>query len=141
VKLQVLLADAVDTMQSGKHLVYGLYPDRVMVTSVPPDTQEPSEEVRIVVSAAFFVTVTGRTAGAHAIGIRFLHGDGSPMHKQRDPLQVVAIDGAGTNIVVSKVDFALKAYGAHFLELAVDEESPVLTDFEIRRGPPLAALN
>jgi len=135
VKLQVLMADVVETLQSGKQLLCGLYPDRVMVVGVAPDSPEIDESHPLLLQAAFLITLTELAVGPHLVGIQFVHGDGSAMHPFRPPINVASIPGSSTNIVMTRVDLPVKGYGVHNITFTVDDQEPVIVGFEIRLLP------
>ena len=139
-KLQLLVADTIETLASGKMVLLGVYTDRVIVLELPPDLPDPPvSDHPVGLDLAFLVTITEIEPGSHTAQLKFLDPDGRPVHEPRPGVQVVAPELGGLNILMRRVPMPVRRLGVHKVIVTVDDDEELTASFELRRKVPYAA--
>lgn len=133
-KLDLLVADHIDTLKSGKPIALGVYADGVVVLDSGPDIPEPSDAQPWAVSLSFLLSVAGLPSGAHELQISLLNPAGVPItDPDRPPLLIRVAEGQSAIVIVPNTQpLACTMMGEHKFKVSVGDVVRERT-FEIRR--------
>lgn len=133
-QLHLYVADQVDTLSSGKTLLFGLYADRVILLHIPPDDPGPSSERPHGAFLSFLVCISGLSPGEHEVRIAILDPSGKQVMTAAPQAGSTAVSvGAGqsVNIVLPAAQITFTQLGYFAVVVDVDG-TPVESGFEIR---------
>lgn len=133
-KLILYVADEFKSLEGGKALAVGLFPDRVVVLNVPRTTPPPTAELPYGIPLGLLVCVLDLPAAE-------VSGSGSietPTGPSRMSLQRVTLRGAvggSANLQMRFDPFLVTAPGTYSFTLSFDGFDPLSASFEFRIEP------
>lgn len=117
------VADSIQPLASGKPLVSGLYPDRVVLFNLDQDMpQEPTPERPFALQdLSFLITLTGLPTGDYKGSVRFFDPRGNEMPYTQSDLPITAMTGSSVNVNVSMRPFVAPHFGEYKVRIEVDQ--------------------
>jgi len=117
------LADDIQELAGGKLLLVGLYADRIVYIGLPPSGEKPTSEKPFgIPNLALMLNLRELKPGDHAIGMRILLPDGTPMTDELAPRQSTVLASGAHNVIVKLSPFPVKQFGRYTLSVQVDDE-------------------
>ena len=118
------IADDIQTLQSGKLMMVGVYADHIIIAHIPKEEQVKmtKETPGAISQLCVVITVTDITSGDHQGYVELLRPDGSSVHKQEVPV-VVFPGHRSFNLILRFAPFQFIEAGTYTLRTTVGEET------------------
>jgi hypothetical protein len=129
----LFVADTIELLQNGKVFVLGLYADRVVRLTTPPETPPPSPERPYAFNLALLLAVSGLTQPEIEVEIEIRKPSGEKIIGLTPPRRKYPTQGQGSlNLIMSYTPFAVTELGTYWLQGSVDDQ-PIRHSFEFKR--------
>lgn len=129
-KLNFYLADEVRSEQSGKQMLLGLYPDKVVIVNIPHNQGDNTPEGYILDKLSFLVSV-GDAIGKHSASVQIISPSGKPLGEETALPDFELKEGKSHSLVIESKPFPFSETGNYKLIIILDKE-PHEFIFEIR---------
>lgn len=122
-KLRLYLADMMEPQANGKLAALGLFPDLVVVLTVPPGSPDPTPQAAFGTDLCLMLTITGLPAGDTIGEMQLLAPTPEPMPvlKARFPFHVPK-GSTGLNVPLPMKPMPVPALGVYTVELRVGND-------------------
>lgn len=143
-KIRIILADRIDELKDGKHVLTGVYADSTIIGQVPPGFV-PSAEVPFGIPISMLINVGGLPVGSYVASIRLKDPSGNYSPQFKDGKATFEIPKEGRSVNLTMVVGSLALFeGVSRLEVSVGDESceaEIILRTEVVEGAPIEIMD